>query len=268
MPQNKDYQTGRIRELYLKAQNNDYLTHTGFLSLSEQADLMDSFRSLGQKENIRIRDSEYLLYGGFENAERCVVCFLPSYMSGEDFLAEQKGNDNGLLTCLAVRAVNAKFSDELSHRDYLGAIMNLGLEREMIGDIICSADYAAVSVLSGAVSVIEKELVRVRHTTVVCERLSFGECGLSPEFRQISINIASERVDAVLSEVYHLSRSSSREFFRMGLVSVNGREVTDPGRILKEKDRVSVRSRGKFIYDGQEGTTRKGRMSALVTVYK
>ncbi len=267
MPQYKDNQAGRIRELYLRSQQNDYLTHTGFLSLSEQAELADSIRYLGQKEDIRIRESEYLLYGGFKDAERCIACFLPSYITKDSFLTGQESGENGLLSCLVIRPVNARFSDELTHRDYLGAIMNLGMERDVIGDIICSAEYAAVSVLAGIAGVIEKELVRVRHTTVICERINFNECGISPQFREIHINIASERTDAILGEVYHLSRAGSQELIRTGMVSVNGREVTDPGHTLKDKDRVSVRSKGKFIYAGREGTTKKGRITALVTIY-
>jgi RNA-binding protein YlmH len=267
MPQYRDDQTGRIRELYLRAGQNDYLTHTGFLSLSEQADLYDSIRYLGQKEGIRIKESEYLLYGGFKDAERCIACFLPSYMTKDSFLAAQDSDEKGLLSCIAVRPVNARFSDELTHRDYLGAIMNLGIERDVTGDIICSSGYAAISVLGSAASIIENELVRVKHTTVTCERISFRDCGISPEFRELRINIASERVDAILGEVYHLSRAGSQELVRTGMVSVNGREITDPGRVLKPKDRVSVRSKGKFIYSGEEKTTKKGRLTAVVTVY-
>ena len=267
MPQYNDDQTGRIRELYLRTQQNDYLTHTAFLSLSEQAQFLDSVRYLGQKEDIRIKESEYILYGGFKDAERCIVCFLPSYITKDSFLSEQDSDESGLLSCLAIRPLNPRFSDELTHRDYLGAIMNLGIERDATGDIICSRGYAAVSVLTGASSVIERELVRVRHTTVSCERINFRDCGITPQFREIRINIASERTDAILGEVYHLSRAGSQELIRTGMVSVNGREATDPGRVLKEKDRVSVRSKGKFIYSGKEGCTKKGRVTAVVTVY-
>ncbi len=263
-----DHQTGRIRELYLKARQNDYLTHTGFLSLSEQADFMDSLRALGQKEGIKIKESEYILFGGFEDAERRIACFLPSYMTEDSFYAEQDAEDGALLACLAVKPVNSRFSDELTHRDYLGALMNLGMERDVIGDIICSPEYAAVAVRMSAASVIEKELIRVRHTTVACERIPFRECGITPEFEDIHINIASERADAILGEVYHLSRTVAKELIRTGLVSVNGRELADGGHILKDKDRVSVRSKGKFIYGGKEGMTKKGRISATVTVYR
>ncbi|MCR4658058.1 MAG: RNA-binding protein [Lachnospiraceae bacterium] len=229
---------------------------------------MDTLRALGQKEGIRIRESEYLLFGGFRDAERCIACFLPSYMTKDSFLLKQDAVDNGLLSCLAVRPVNARFSDELTHRDYLGAIMNLGMERDVIGDIICSSEYAAVAVLTSALPVIEKDLVRVRHTTVICERIPFRCCDIEPEFEEVHINIASERADLILGAVFHLSRSASQELIRTGLMSVNGREITDPGKVLKDKDRVSVRSKGKFVYAGQEGTTRKGRISALVSVYR
>ncbi|HAG70171.1 MAG TPA: hypothetical protein DCL38_09410 [Lachnospiraceae bacterium] len=268
MPQNRDYQTARIKELYLRAEMNGYLTHTAFLSLSEQADLMDSVRLLGQQEDIRIRESEYLLHGGFQNAERCIACFFPSYMTKESFLCEEEQDKGGVLACISVKPANKRFSDDLTHRDYLGAIMNLGLKREVIGDIICSPEYAAVSVLPEAAAVIENELTRVRHTTVVCERIPFSACGIAPELKDIHINIASERADAILGEVYRLSRSASQELIRRGMVSVNGRELTDTGRLLKKEDRVSVSSKGKFIYEGAEKRTKKDRISACVRVYQ
>ena len=268
MPTTDAFFRGHIRDLYLRSQQNNYMTHTGFLSLSEQAEFSDLIKDLGQNEGLVIHESEYLLYGGFDMSERRIACFLPSYMTKEDFLTDQGKSPSGILTCLSVRPVNARFSDDLTHRDHLGALMNLGIERDRIGDIICSPDHTLVSVLTGSAELIENELTRVKHTTVLCSRIPFSACDIEPNFTEIRINIASERADAVIACVFHLSRSSSLGLIKSGLVSVNGREITDAGFTLKAGDRVSVRSKGKFIYEGAGGLTRKGRTSATVNLYK
>ncbi|MBR5337639.1 MAG: RNA-binding protein [Lachnospiraceae bacterium] len=258
--------SGRIRDLYIRSQQNNYVTHTGFLSLSEQAQFSDIIKELGQTGLI-IRDSEYVFYGGFDAAERQIACFLPEYITKEDFTDSLANDENSLITCLTIKPVNAKYSDELTHRDFLGAIMNLGLERDRIGDILCSPEYSALAVLPEAAALIENELTRVKHTTVMCSKIPFNKCDLRPKLKEVHINIASERADAIIGSVFHLSRNSSQELIRSGLVSVNGREVTDAGSSLKPGDRISVRSKGKFIYEGAGGLTRKGRTSATVSLY-
>ena len=267
MAASNSFFSGHIRDLYLRSQQNNYLTHTGFLSLSEQAELSDVIKDLGQNEGLVIRDSEYVLFGGFDMAERRIACFLPSYLSKEDFLTNQDTSDSALLTCLVIKPVNARFSDQLTHRDHLGALMNLGLERDRIGDIICSEDHAIASVLTVSADLIENELTRVKHTTVTCSRIPFSQCDIRPTLKECHINIASERADAIIGAVFHLSRTLSQDLIKSGMVSVNGREITDSGTFLKAGDRVSVRSRGKFIYEGSGGLTRKGRTSATVSLY-
>ena len=248
----------RLEDRIRQAADNYMMTAGDFLDMHQRKIAEDYCK--GRKLPVR-----YVFYGGYEDAERCMPVFLPDYMDASE--TGQQVTDELMDLVRVIRVTAPKGGRSLTHRDYLGAIMNLGMEREVIGDIICSAEYAAVSVLAGIAGVIEKELVRVRHTTVICERINFNECGISPQFREIRINIASERTDAILGEVYHLSRAGSQELIRTGMVSVNGREVTDPGHTLKDKDRVSVRSKGKFIYAGREGTTKKGRITALVTIY-
>ena len=257
---------GRIKDLAFKSQQNDCLTRTDFLSVSEQSLFFDIIKELGREGKVRLTQEDYLLYGGFADAERRIVCFLPSYLPAPTFI-ENEEDLSKLIACVRIEPLNARFSDELTHRDYLGTIMGLGLERDQIGDIICSDRYAVVFVLKKAATVLEQELTRVKHTTVSCREIPLGACDISPQFELKSLNIASERTDVIIAAVYHLSRTAAQELIKAGSLSVNGRVITDPGYFLKPADRVSVRGKGKFIYEGSGGTTRKGRLNADVKLF-
>ncbi len=110
------------------------------------------------------------------------------------------------------------------------------------------------------------EITRVRHTVVSCritEELP-EIAGTSPS--SLEIQAASERIDGVISKVFHISRSNCSELFREKKIFVNGRLNENSSYLLKEDDKISVRGFGKFIFKGISGTTRKG--NKIITVEK
>ena len=111
---------GRIQDLAEQCYHRDVPSHTEFLTLAEQ-DLF--YRTVNKIPGVR-----YVLSGGYEAAERKAALFLPSY--AED-------GDASMLPIAVVRIspLNEKFADALSHRDFLGSLMNLGVERYKLGDI-------------------------------------------------------------------------------------------------------------------------------------
>ena len=80
--------------------------------------------------------------------------------------------------------------------------------------------------------------------------------------------IASERLDAAIASVYNMSRSVCKDIVEQGKVSVNSILVTNPSRTLEEHDTVSVRGKGRFIFEGICRETRKGKLRALIRVYR
>ncbi len=260
----RDFLAGRVKDLAGRAYMNGFVTHTDFLSLSELSMFFQILSSEGVSSNVHeYCGSTYVVYGGFEEAERAMVCFLPDYMDEESFLLSEK-EEQTVLACIHIAPVNSRFSDELSHRDYLGALMNLGIERDQIGDIMAGEKEAYVFVTTEMADMICKELIRIRHTSVKCQKVNASECDIRPSFEEVKGSVASERIDAILAFVYHLSRSEAQKLIESESVFIDGRTAYSGGYDLKEGSRVSVRGYGKFIYYGQEGTTRKGRLFVSV----
>ena len=270
MDNDKTILLGHIKDLAGRAYQNDYITHTNFLGMSELAAFYEEIKkSGGSLINDVYNGVKFTLYGGYEDSERNVLCFLPSYLDAEG-LKLQEDEGGSIVSCLKVVPVNAKFADKLTHRDFLGSLMNLGIERDIIGDILVSEDgqVAYLFILKEMEELICKELIRIKHTSVKCIPVSNKECDIRPSFDEISGSVASERLDAVLAFVYRISRSQAQELVSRQLVFIDGRTAYSAGYDLKEGARVSVRGHGKFRYLGLNGNTRKGRFVISVAVYK
>ena len=260
----RDFLAGRVKDLATRAYMNNFITHTDFLSVSEIAMFHQILASEGVSSNVHeYCGARYVIYGGFDDAERAMVCFLPEYMDEETFLLSEK-SEQTVLSCVSIKPVNSKFSDDLNHRDYLGSLMNLGIERDQIGDILSGDKQAYVFATPEIAQMICKELIRIRHTSVKCEIVNASECDIRPEFEEIQGSVASERIDAILAFVYHLSRSEAQKLIESESVFIDGRTAYSGGYDLKEGARVSVRGHGKFIYLGQQNVTRKGRLFVSV----
>ena len=245
---------GRFRDLSRRAAERDYLTHTEFLSDHELSYFYSWMKGEGRTA-VRV---PFIVYGGRKDADRNMVVFLPSYLTRETFLAGEE-TDPEVILLLSVRPLNRKFSEELTHRDFLGALMHLGLERGRIGDILVSEEETDIFVDRENAGIIAEELIRVKHTCVRCELMPPSACHIEPQFEEISGSVSSERLDSVLTLAFRLSRTRAQEIIKGENVLVDGRVISESSYILKENQRVSARGLGKFIYAGIENTTKKGR---------
>ena len=190
--------------------------------------------------------------GGCLNAERRVACF------------EGGAEAEAPIRCLRVKP--GKFAAPLTHRDCLGSLMALGIRREVLGDIIVAEDCCFVFCLTQVADFIASELTRVGRETVSVEPCDPPESANTPP-EESGVVVSSERLDALISAVYRVSRAESKALCEEGRVFINGRETLDAARAPAEGDVVSVRGRGRFIYEGIERETRKGRLRAIVRVY-
>ena len=277
----QEFLKARLRELSSRAYQRDILQHTAFLGMSEQAVFLEH-----QKE---FTGTSYCLYGGHEEAERRVIAFLPSYIElppaeteggadkEADGEADRKANRKAdgaadrkaalfsdIIACVRIRPRNEKFSDALTHRDYLGALMNLGIEREKLGDILTDGTEAYLFCMADIAPYLCENLNKVRHTSVSCEQIAAEACGMHPQYEELSVNVASERLDAVISAVWKLSRGISAELIAGEKVFVDGKTARQAGSGIPQGTRVSVRGYGKFIYEGAERETKKGRLYVRV----
>lgn len=165
------------------------------------------------------------------------------------------------IRCIRVTPVNEKFADDkLTHRDYLGALMNLGIRRETIDDIICGDNIAYIFCIDTVAQFICNELLTVKHTTVRTEEVPPEACDIEPEIEEVKVNVASERLDVVIAAVYGFSRNMASRLVMAERVSIDGKVVTKESVNLKIGSKVSVRRYGKFVYGGIDGTSKKGRL--------
>ena len=164
------------------------------------------------------------------------------------------------IKCIKVTPVNIKFADDkLTHRDYLGALMNMGIKREAIDDIICGDNIAFIFCIDTIADYICKELLTVKHTTVEAGIVDESECNIEPQIEETTVNVASERLDVVIAAVYGFSRNISNRMIMAERVSINGKITTNNSVNLKIGDKVSVRKYGKFVYEGISNQSKKGR---------
>ncbi len=241
----------RVQELADICFCRDVPANTDFLTLNEQT----IFQSIsGSLPPVR-----FVLSGGLALSERKVVCFLPSY---EEELRDPP------FECLNIAPVNKKFAEELSHRDFLGAVMSLGVERSMIGDIFLKEGEAYVFVMKKMSRYLAETLSSVRHTTVrvsVCQDVN--EC-LKPEFEEICGTVSSIRLDSIVALCGRLSRTKAAAYIEGEKVSVNGQLAAVPSRTVKEGESLSIRGVGKFLFSSAGGQTKKGRTVVTLLKYK
>ena len=168
---------------------------------------------------------------------------------------------------LHIRPKSQKFAQELSHRDYLGSLMALGIERELTGDIVVRKKEAWVFALDTIVPFLCENLTQVSHTMVLCEEVCEDVPELAPQFQAFSFNAASERMDILLSQVTGQNREDAKKLIKDDKVFINGLLVMSAGHKLRKGDEIVVRGYGKYIYDGVTSTTRKGRCNITLRKY-
>ena len=168
---------------------------------------------------------------------------------------------------IAVSPKSAKFAEALTHRDYLGSALALGIDRGLIGDILVREEGAYLFCLSPAAEILASSLDRVRRTAVTAEAASPDVPALRPRFAALRLNVASERLDAVAAAFTGLSRGQAEKLFPAGKVSVNGRVTENRSAQLAAGDTLSVRGFGKAVYDGVERETKKSRLWVLLRKY-
>lgn len=250
----KELQTlqNRFRDLAEKSFQQGMFTFSGFLGLGEQ----DAFWRIEGE----LRYAGAVLYGGREQADRKLVRFGDSREFGYDIPFP--------IVCVHIRPLLPKFADRLTHRDFLGALMNLGIERSTLGDIMVGDRESYLFCLDSISEFICQNLEQIKHTHVKCSVTEeYAEIPIEEPSRE-NIQVSSMRLDAVIAKVYHKSRSECLELFRTGKVFVDGRLCENNSRLLKSGETVNARGYGKFLCTGEVRETRKGKLSVEVAVFR
>ena len=227
--------------------------YSDFLTLKEQ----EIFQFLPRE----FSDVSYTLEGGFPDAERKAACFLPAESADH---MEAKS----LFQVLKISPISEKFASDCSHRDFLGAILNLGIERGKIGDLIVSGNSCYAVCIPPIGDFLCQELSFVKHNPVICRETSWDQISCRPSYSEIRGTVASLRLDAAVSLCCSVSRSRAAELCKGERVFVNGSCVTSVSFVPKEGQVISVRGFGKFRFEKLENQTRKGRLLLLFLRYE
>ena len=242
----------RLRDLAERSYTQGIFTFTGFLGLSEQ--------EIFWQQEKELRHAGYTLEGGCQGADRVVVRFGSVRELGYEVAFP--------IVCIHISPLQQKFADNLSHRDFLGALMHLGIDRSTLGDIKVGDKEAYLFCLDSMADFICENLEQIRHTHVKCS-ITEDFQGIGQEEPEVLlIQVQSLRVDAVLAKVYNVSREKSLELFRTGKVYVNGRLCENNSRLLKTGETVNARGYGKFTLTGEPRETRKGKLAVEAAVYR
>ena len=254
----------RLLDLADKSYNQGIFTFTSFLGLSEQ----DIYHSI---EN-ELRFAAPMLSGGLESVgsssnsricDRVVIRFGSKDELGYDVPFP--------IVCIHVEPLSQKFAEKLSHRDVLGALMNLGIERSTLGDILVNEKEAFVFCLDSIAEYICDSLFKIRHNDVKTSIIDINDENIVIPVEEPlvkAIQVASLRADAVISKVHNLSRDASLALFKAQKVYINGRLCENNSYKVNPSDVINARGFGKFTIGDDCHITKKGRTSLSVLIYR
>ncbi|MBE7050033.1 MAG: hypothetical protein E7394_04600 [Ruminococcaceae bacterium] len=226
------------KDLYNKAIFSGRCLYTKFLTPPEAETIYNRF----PKDVCPIT-----LFGGYDDAERKVASF-----------GEPHDKENFPIACIKVIS---KGSKALSHRDYLGTVLSLGIKREMIGDIVITDEGTYIFALEEIAPFIVDNLFKVSNTGVecaICEKTE--DVRIRREYVTYDSTVSSLRLDSVVASAVKKARSASLELIQRGLVLQNYKETNSASSPVKDGDILTIRGFGKFLIKTNGSVTKKGRI--------
>lgn len=245
--------TDKIKECKTK----NRIVNTEFLNMHQ--------KNIIQKELNRLKEKDYIFFGGYEDAHSEILVIYPQKFPAEIVTKQIKNT---------VKAIRIKLPKELigkyEHRNYLSAVMLQGLGRERIGDIIAHSDEAYIIVLKENAEYLKnslQDLTRFKKTQI--DIIEFEDIKLKPqEFEEFNIKVASNRIDAIVAEIAKTSRNKAEEYIDNKKVSINYQEELKYTKSVRENDVIIIRGKGKFIIENIGEKNQKGRLAIRIKKYK
>ena len=233
----------RVKDVISRAQNG-HVASFGFLSENDSAIAESYLKNSGVC---------YEFFGGFEGALRSFVCAYPEYLS----------------PAFPITALTFSYrrQNTLSHRDFLGALTGVGIERRAIGDILVEDQRAVVFVSDGICEFVKTQISKVGSVGV---DISKGYVLPLPQLSKkipFSTTIASNRADCVVGALCNFSRNTSAEVITQGLVSINSKTVQKPTQKVFSGDKISIRGKGRFEIESADEFSKKNRVILKYSKY-
>lgn len=232
------------------------LEYTDFLDMY-QISLVKSFMKKIDFEN-------YILYGGFENAERNVLVIYPDKYNAN--MIEK--NYSKIIKVIRI-ILNDEEKGKYSHRNYLGGIVKVGMKREKVGDILVSEDGADILVKDETAETLKQELgtlTRFENSKIeIVDLQDLRQQEIKVE--ELSIIVPSLRLDNFVSDFAKTSRSKASQIIDSERVFINGQNETKASKQVKLGDIITIRGKGRFVVKEFSGTTRSGRTVVKIEKY-
>lgn len=201
-----------------------------------------------------------LSFGGYEDAERRMLVYLPEYLE-EDSLYEEASP----LVCLRAAFFQG---DDLSHRDFLGALMGAGIGRETVGDICVGKGSCDFFVTAEIAPYILQNFSSAGRTKLHISQIPLRQAQIpEPEVKEIKDTLASLRLDSVISSGFCIGRSLAAQYISAGKAAIDGLPCEKPDKMVSEGVKISVRGLGKIKLQNVNGQTKKGRISVVIHRY-
>ncbi|MGL5416916.1 MAG: RNA-binding protein [Clostridium sp.] len=204
------------------------------------------------EEKIKIKDFKIESFGIFNDAERKVISFNNIY--------------NIEYPIKIVRIKNKSKFKDLTHKDYLGSLMNLGIKRSKMGDLIVEDNFCYVCVLEDIANYIKINLVKVSSSSCEVDILE-EDLNINHNFNEEIITVQSIRLDSIVSKITKKSRSIAEDLISNGSVLVNYSTFRDKSKEIKKDDRITIRKYGKYILGDVKGNSKSGKLKVVIKKY-
>lgn len=232
----------------------------------EFTDFLDMYQiSLVKSFMKKIDFENYILYGGFENAERNILIIYPDKYN---FSMIEK-NYSKIINVIRISLSNEE-KGKYTHRNYLGGIIKVGMKREKVGDILVSDDGADILVKSETAENLKKELAtltRFENSSIEIVELQYLR-KQEIKVEEIDIIVPSLRLDNFVSDLAKTSRSKATQIIDSERVFINGKNETKASKQIKLGDVLTIRGKGRFVVKEFSGTTRNGRTVVKIEKYE
>ena len=199
-------------------------------------------------------------FGGYEDAERKMLVYLPEYLT-EAYLTEE----DSPVVCLQATFFQ---EDVLYHRDFLGALMGIGIARQTVGDIRAEKGICHFFVTKEIAPYVLENFISAGRTKLHLKQLPLTQVQVAEaETQEIRDTVSSLRLDSIVSAGFRISRGVAAEYIAAGKATVDGIPCEKPDKLLSEGAKISVRGMGKIKFSKINGQTKKGRISVIIDRY-
>ena len=197
-------------------------------------------------------------FGGYEGAQRQMLCYFPDYLE-PDF------SEAAPMVCLRAEYYE---KEDLSHRDFLGALMGFGISRESLGDICVGSGSCDFFVTESIAPSLLQSFTEVGRVRIRLSRIPLAEAKIpEQEVKELRDTLASLRLDSVISSGFRIGRSLACSYISAGKAAINGLPCEKADKQIPEGAEISVRGLGKIKLYSVTGQTKKGRISVVIHRY-